>query len=188
MIKVTGNVYERIKSYFSGLFAFISAIIATVSIYNLPPANGETSQALNPQSDLMWLVVVFGALTVLLTVYTIYYFFSVLKVEFIVVDGVMEVNLYKGDKIVRSFNVEKMEFSIVVAHSNYCSYALRLLLELSVESKTGCFFLTEDLDNNNPGLNIERASFYVENYFCRSKGTLRELLDKVKSAEKKLTA
>ena len=94
MIHVTGIVYERMKSYFAGLFASISAIIALVSLYYLP-VRVETSQALNPKNDLVWLIVVFGALATILTIYTFYYFFSVLKVEFVVSDGVMEINFTK---------------------------------------------------------------------------------------------
>lgn len=86
MIKVTGIVYERMKSYFAGLFASFSTIIALISLYYLP-AKVETAQTLNPRSDLIWLIVVFGSFAVVLAVYTIYYFFSVLKVEFVVPMG-----------------------------------------------------------------------------------------------------
>lgn len=185
MVKVTGIVYERIKSYFTGLFAFISAVIVAVSLYNMPSVD-ETSKNITQYSDSMSLVIVFGILSVVFTAFSIYYFLSILKVEFIVADGVMAINFFKGDKIVRSLDVEKIEFSIVVAHSNYLSYALRLLLELRVESKAGCFFLTENLDCNKPQLNIERSSFYVENYFCRTPGTLRELFFRLKPLDMKL--
>jgi hypothetical protein len=121
---------------------------------------------------------------VLLTVYTIYYFFSVLKVEFIVVDGVMEINFYKGNKLIRKTKVDKYEFTIVAAHSIYFRDASRILLELNVKSKTGCYVLTEDFDNNNPGIKIKASSgMYIENYFCRTPGTLSQLLKRIESEE-----
>lgn len=93
----------------------------------------------------------------------------------------MEINFYKGDKLIRTAKVDKYEFTIVAAHSNYFRRALRVLLELNVESKTGSFFLAEDLDNTNPGMNVQKAGFYVENFFFRTRGTLSRLVKSIKS-------
>lgn len=180
MIQVTGIVYERKKSYFAGLFAFISTIAVLISILYLTSSD-QTLQAQKPKSDSIWLVVVIGILAIILIINAIYSFFSNLKFEFVKSDGKMAINFYKGERIIRSFNVDKLDFSIVAANSNYSRYASRLLLEMRVESKTGCFSLTEDSDENKPGIKIEtECGFYLEHYFCRTPGTLNELYNKLK--------
>lgn len=183
--KISGMFYERRKCYIAGMWLCFSVIIGAISLYYLP---GKISGILYSLNDLFFILVLFSSLSLCLITYICYCFFTSLTVVFETDGQNLSISVYRGIKKIGEVIADRFDFSMLATY-NAKTMGTRIILELSVVSKNKTFLFNEPLDNENLGVSIKTDNgLCVENYFCRTPGTLRELLDKVKSAEEQLAA
>ena len=182
MKKVTGFFYERGMSYNFGFAAFAIALM-TFLLFVISLKIASVNGGEFPDFTILYIVCLL--IVVLLGVFSMIYFLSNITVVFVVDNGKLEIDLYKGGNNTCTIPVNSYKFSIISGKSNYNGYGSRVLVELSVDTRDGSFAFTEDLPAElNPGMTIRpETGWYVEKYFSRETGALVELYNITKDYE-----
>jgi hypothetical protein len=153
MEKVTGIFYERGKSInFASAALFVSLMTALFIYSKLNDHSLHEGEYL----DFTGPIIISLSFVIPLIVLSLINFFSSITLDFGIKNGKMEITLYKGNT--RTIPVDSFKFLIITTHSIYTEVSSRILIELTVKTRNGSIYFTENLPKDvNPGVPIRNV-------------------------------